>query len=105
MEINMPAHKDTFRSKPSDPLYRSRHTDIFGPKKPTKALTPAEEKKLAKAKLEVHKQQVRDGKKDAQYYLDNEVRVSANPNFTPSRVHADDEVYKANFAQIDWSKK
>ena len=28
--------------------------------------------------------EVVDGKKDAQYYIDHEVRVSSNPNFKPS---------------------
>ena len=53
--------------------------------------------------METHKREVRDGKKDAQYYLDHEVRVSANPNYQP-RPRVDDEVYKKNFLDIDWSK-
>jgi hypothetical protein len=33
--------------------------------------------------LERHKNDIRLGKKDAQYYVDHEVRTSADPNWQP----------------------
>ena len=51
-----------------------------------------------KLRLERHKNEVRLGKKDAQYYVDNEVRISADPNWQPKMEVS--EAYKDGWNRI-----
>lgn len=58
--------------------YKKNHKKIFGTAKGSKP-----SKKQDGLRLERHKREITSGRKDEQYYLDHEVRVSANPNHRP----------------------
>jgi|TARA_R110000782_G_scaffold261296_1_gene352889 hypothetical protein len=73
-------HVDKLKTGPSSVGYRDNHKRIYGDVKKPSGLTAEESRKL---RLERHKNDVRLGKKDAQYYVDHEVRTSADPNWQP----------------------
>ena len=62
--------------------YQKNHSRIFGEHRSSK-LTPAQIENNRRMARERHNKLAADGKKDAQYYLDNEQRVSSNPNYQP----------------------
>ncbi len=73
----MSAHKDKFRTAPSTKAYRNNHAAIFGPAKGSKGLDADHQEALRR---DHHAKEAEDGKKDAQWYLDNERRVASNPD-------------------------
>ena len=85
------------RSFYPDKKYKDNHAAIFGK---AKGATGQDEEKVAKLRQDRHNKEAEDGKKDAQYYLDNERRVSADPEFKPSRIGGSDDVYKTNWDRI-----
>ena len=62
--------------------------------------TEAEKERLRK---ERHKYEVANGLKDAQYYLDHELRVSQNPNYQPKPLP--NKAYRDGWERIFGSKK
>jgi len=73
-------HVDKLKTSAATQAYRDNHERIFG--KPT-GTGGLDDSRLEALRRERHKREVADGRKDAQYYLDNEVRVSQDPNFIP----------------------
>jgi len=92
------SHKDKLRTNPVTQAYRDNHDAIFGPRKP---LTPEEREAAAKSRAERHGMEAASGRKDAQWYVDNEQRVSADPDYAkkmmPSRVY--DRQFKEIFGK------
>ena len=85
-EVNrMPAHKDKFRTGVSSKAYRDGHKKIFGERLERRAETEAEIKKREANRKYAHAKEAEDGKKDAQWYVDNERRVPMDPNFKPRK--------------------
>jgi len=74
----MVSHVDKLRTDPATKEYRDNHERIFGPPKGAGKVDEATRRRM---RAEHHNKLVADGKKDAQYYLDHEVRVAQNPNF------------------------
>lgn len=74
-------HQDKFRSAPPSKVYKDNHNDIFGPPTGAPKLTKAERDKQELDRKAKHAQDALDGKKDAQWYLDNEQRVSQDPEY------------------------
>ncbi|MBC8159543.1 MAG: hypothetical protein H8E94_09465 [Alphaproteobacteria bacterium] len=72
------SHRDKLRTAPTTKAYRDNHAAIFGP---PKKLTPEEREAAAKSRAERHGIEAVEGRKDAQWYVDNEQRVSADPNY------------------------
>lgn len=73
-------HEDRLKTGPATRDYRDNHKRIFGSAKGAGDVSEEESRKL---RLERHKNEIRSGKKDAQYYVDHEVRISADPNWQP----------------------
>jgi len=88
-------HVDKSKTGPANIEYRKNHERIFGKAKGRGDMTEEESRKL---RQERHKNDVRLGKKDAQYYLDNEVRISADPNWQPKMQNS--EEYKEGWNRI-----
>jgi len=74
----MVSHKDKFRSHVPDKAYRDNHAAIFGKPKGSKGLNTA---KQAELRQDHHNKQAEDGKKPADWYLNNERRVPADPDY------------------------
>jgi hypothetical protein len=91
-------HKDKLRTPFPTDDYRQNHHNIFGPPTGNGKQTKAELEKSAKSRAQSHAQQVKDGKKDAQYYVDHEVRISSDPNYQPPPLPND--AFRENFDRI-----
>tara|TARA_R110000824_G_scaffold39657_2_gene119693 strand:+ start:2364 stop:2663 length:300 start_codon:yes stop_codon:yes gene_type:complete len=79
----MPAHKDKFKTGVSSKAYSKGHKRIFGERLERRAETGAEIEKREANRKYAHAKEAEDGKKDAQWYIDHEQRVSQDPNFQP----------------------
>lgn len=88
-------HEDKLKTPPANSTYRDNHQRIFGDPKGSEGIDEEVSRKL---RLERHKNEVRLGKKDAQYYVDNEVRISADPNWQPKMEVS--EAYKDGWNRI-----
>jgi hypothetical protein len=77
----MVSHVDRGRTGSATKKYRENHERIYGPPRGAGKVDEAKQRRM---RAERHNREVADGKKDAQYYIDHEVRVSSNPNFKPS---------------------
>ena len=88
-------HVDKLKPPPANTSYRRNHERIFGP---PEGVGDADEEASRKARLQRHKNEVRLGKKDAQYYVDHEVRTSADPNWQPKMENS--EEYKDGWNRI-----
>jgi hypothetical protein len=76
-------HQDRFRTGPPNKAYSEGHERIFGKRLERCKETKEEEERRERNRKAQHAQEAADGKKDAQYYIDNEQRVSSNPDFKP----------------------
>ena len=88
-------HTDKLKTSPTSVQYRANHNRIFGK---AKGAGSVDEEVSRKQRLERHKNEVRLGKKDAQYYVDHEVRISADPNWQPKMQTS--EEYKEGWDRI-----
>jgi hypothetical protein len=95
MEIAMSEHRDKFRSAPPTDEYKQNHERIFGPPKGTKGM---DKEKLARMRAEHHMREAATGKKDAQYYLDNEQRVPMSPDYNYAPLP--NNQYRENWGEI-----
>ena len=85
-EINkMSAHKDKFKTGVSSKAYSEGHKRIFGERLERLEETKAEIEKREANRKYAHAKEAEDGKKDAQWYVDNERRVPQDPNFKPRK--------------------
>lgn len=89
------SHVDKFKTPPANHAYRTNHEHIFGT---AKGAGDQDQELQERLRRDHHKRQVADGKKDAQYYLDHEVRVSSNPNYQPKPQNS--EEYKDGWDRI-----
>lgn len=89
-------HKDKFRTAPTSKAYKDNYANIFGKNNPVKPTDP--ERALANSKYK-HAKDAAEGKKDAQWYVDNEQRVSQDPEYKkkPGLSKAYDENYDRIF--------
>jgi hypothetical protein len=83
--------------------YVEGHKRIFGERTERRKETTEEVARRALNAKRYHAKLAADGKKDAQYYLDHEQRVSQDPNFKASPQNT--EEYKAGYAAIFGKKK
>ena len=81
----MPAHKDKSKTGVSSKAYSEGHRRIFGERLERRAETEVEIEKREASRKYAHAKEAEDGKKDAQWYVDNERRVSQDPNFKPRK--------------------
>jgi len=79
----MPAHKDKFRTGVASKAYSEGHRRIFGDNMERREETAAEIERREASRRYAHAKEAEDGKKDAQWYVDNERRVSQDPDFKP----------------------
>ena len=77
----MTSHVDTGRAPALSEQGKKNHLKIFGPPKGAKKRTPEEEEAYDISRKNYHAKLAEDGKKDAQWYLDNERRVPQNPDY------------------------
>jgi len=86
-------HQDKFRTGPPNKAYSEGHARIFGKRVERRPETKEETKRREANRRNQHAIEARDGKKDAQYYLQHEQRVAQDPNFkaspAPSKVYCD----------------
>jgi|TARA_R110000751_G_scaffold63189_1_gene130623 hypothetical protein len=78
-------HQDKLRTGTTTKTYRDNHDKIFGPAKGAGELTDQQREAADQRRQDHHNWEVENGKKDAQYYVDHEVRTAANPDFEASR--------------------
>ena len=81
----MPAHKDKSKTGVSSKAYSEGHRRIFGERLERREETAAEIERREASRRYAHAKEAEDGKKDAQWYMDNERRVSQDPNFKPRK--------------------
>jgi len=78
-------HQDKLRTGATTKKYRDNHDKIFGPAKGAGKLTDQQRADADQRRQDQHNREVSEGKKDAQYYLDHEVRTAADPAFKATR--------------------
>jgi len=76
-------HEDKFKTAPVTEGYRKGYERIFGKRVERRSETKAETERRELNSKAHHAQEAADGKKDAQWYMDHEQRVSQDPNFKP----------------------
>ena len=81
----MPAHKDKFKTKVPSKAYSEGHKKIFGERLERRKETAVEIERREASRRYAHAKEAEDGKKDAQWYVDNERRVPQDPNFKPRK--------------------
>jgi len=81
----MPVHKNKFKTGVSSKAYSEGHKRIFGERLERRGETEAEIEKREANRKYAHAKEAEDGKKDAQWYVDNERRVPQDPNFKPRK--------------------
>lgn len=91
-------HQDKLRTGATTKKYRDEHERIFGPAKGAGKLTDQQREAADQRRQDQHNRDVADGKKDAQYYIDHEVRTAANPDFEATRRTT--TKYKAEYDRI-----
>ena len=94
----MTSHQDKVRSKAPTKRYRDNHDAIFGPPTGNRGATAKERKRMADSRKATHAKLAEDGKKPADWYIQNERRVSSNPDYVAQRGPSD--AYRANYAAI-----
>jgi hypothetical protein len=89
------SHVDRGRTPPASEAYKKNIQDIdWGPLK-EKKLDPEKQEQLRK---DFHAREAEDGKKDAQWYLDNERRVPMQPD--AYRHPPNNKAYRDGLARI-----
>ena len=91
-------HKDTFRSKIPTKKYKDNHEAIFGKATGAPKLTKAQKEAQERSRKDSHARDAAAGKKDADYYLQNEQRVSADPNY--QKKPTVNENYRKNYEKL-----
>ena len=81
----MPAHKDKSKTGVPSKAYSEGYKRIFGERQERREETAAEIERREANRKYAHAKEAEDGKKDAQWYMDNERRVSQDPNFKPRK--------------------
>jgi|TARA_R110000822_G_scaffold193045_1_gene331616 hypothetical protein len=92
-------HKDKFRTVPTSKAYKDNYADIFGKDNPVQ---PTNVEKAAENSRYKHAMDAAAGKKDAQWYLDNEQRVSSDPNYQKKPMT--NNLYRGEYDRIFRSK-
>lgn len=91
-------HQDKLKTPPTTKKYRAEHERIFGPATGPGELTDQQREAADRRRQDRHNWEVENGKKDAQYYVDHEVRTAADPNFKASRKTT--AIYKSEYDRI-----
>ena len=94
----MATHKDTFRSKAPTKKYRDNHDRIFGPATGTGTLTQAEIERRDDSRKHTHALQAERGERDADWYMDNERRVPADPDYVKKPYNSQN--YRDNYDKV-----
>ena len=98
-------HQDKFRSAPPNTKsYKNNHDAIFGPAQGAKTLTKAEQDQQELRNKQHHAKLAEDGKKPADWYLDNERRVPQDPERQEKRKPVTD-AYMENHKRIFGDKE
>jgi len=88
---------DRYRTQAPSKTYKDNYAEIFGRTGPAES-TEEDRESWLEASKERHARLVAEGKKDAQYYLDHEVRVAENPDFRASP--SSSPTYRKNWGKI-----
>lgn len=82
----MPSHKDRHRAPGLSPQGKANHETIFGPAKGAGVRTPEEEEEYEASRRHHHAKLAEDGRKDPQWYLDNERRIPQDASYVKKPV-------------------
>ena len=96
-------HKDRLRARDLSPQGKKNHEAIFGPPTGAGKRTKKEQERFEASRKYHHAKLAEDGKKPADWYLDNERRVPQNPE-SLRRTHVS-EAYRKGYRRIFGDKK